>query len=145
MSSNRVEVHRSVLAIRWGDMDALGHVNNTLYFRYMEQARLEWVYAFAGEGNPYDRESGPLIVNASCTFHEPLVYPGAIEVVMSLGDAGRTSIGSYYRITRDGRTVADGESRIVWVNLESGRPTPLPEAVRQLLPDDVPSSGVAPR
>jgi len=135
MPSNRVEVHRSIQSIRWGDMDALGHVNNTLYFRYMEQARLEWIYATAG-GNPYAREAGPLIVNASCTFHEPLVYPGSIEVVMSLGEPGRTSIGSYYRIVRDARTVADGEARMVWVDLASGRPTPVPEAIRALLPED---------
>ena len=42
---SRLLVHTSRLPIRWGDMDALGHVNNTVYFRYMEQARIEWVRA----------------------------------------------------------------------------------------------------
>ena len=138
MPSNRVEVHRSIQPIRWGDMDALGHVNNTLYFRYMEQARLEWAYARAS-GNAYAADTGPLIVNANCTFLEPLVYPGNIEVIMSLGDPGRTSIGSFYDIVRDGRKFAEGAAKIVWIDLSSRRPTPLPDSIRALLPEHDPA------
>ena len=115
-------------------MDALGHVNNTLYFRYMEQARLEWLYGLIARDNPYDGESGPLIVNASCTFFEALVYPVTLEVVMSLGEPGRTSIGSFYEILAGDRRVAEGAARMVWVTRTDGRPTPLPDAVRALVP-----------
>jgi acyl-CoA thioester hydrolase len=136
LASDRVEVHRSIQSVRWGDMDALGHVNNTLYFRYMEQARLEWLHAFVGHARPYEAQSGPLIVNASCTFLEPIVYPAELEIVMTLGDPGRTSIGSFYEILLDGRRVAEGAARMVWVARVDGRPTPLPDAVRALLPAD---------
>ena len=54
---------------------------------------------------------GPVIVNASCNFLMPLVYPGDVEVRMYLGDPGRTSVGSYYEICTDGRKYADGASR----------------------------------
>ena len=67
----RMLIHTSRQAIRWGDMDSLGHVNNTVYFRCLEQARIEWVYGLQAEGEPYDR-TGPVIVNASCIFLEPL-------------------------------------------------------------------------
>ena len=87
----RLLVHTSHQTIRWGDMDALGHVNNTVYFRYMEQARIEWLYAQAKAGVGYDRGTGPVIVNASCTFREPLVFPGEVEVRMFLGNLGRSS------------------------------------------------------
>lgn len=36
-------VYTVVMPIRWGDMDAMGHVNNTVYFQYLEQARIEWL------------------------------------------------------------------------------------------------------
>jgi hypothetical protein len=36
-------VHAMTIPIRWGDMDAMGHVNNTVYFRYLESARIEWL------------------------------------------------------------------------------------------------------
>jgi acyl-CoA thioester hydrolase len=111
-------------------MDALGHVNNTVYFRYMEQARIDWLYEQAREhGAGYATGSGPVIVNASCTFLEPLVYPGDCEVRMFLGDLGRSSVGSFYEIWKDGRKFAEGAAKIVWVDLASGRPTPLPDAI----------------
>ena len=42
---NKRLVHESIIPIRWGDMDAYRHINNTIYFRYMEQARIEWIAA----------------------------------------------------------------------------------------------------
>ena len=124
----RLLVHTSRQSIRWGDMDALGHVNNVTYFRYLEQARIEWVYGLHPAGDAYE-SSDPVIVNASCTFLEPLVYPGDIEVRMYLGDPGRTSIGSYYEIWMNGRQYADGAAKMVWIDLASGRSVPVPDAV----------------
>ena len=124
----KVLVHTSRLPIRWGDMDALGHVNNTVYFRYMEQARIEWVHGmFPAHGAP---ELLPMvIVNASCTFLLPLVHPGEVEVRMLLGDPGRTSIGSFYEIAMNGQTYAEGAAKIVWIDPATGRPAPLPALV----------------
>src|SRR5438105_12390891 len=90
MHDPRVLVHTSRQPIRWGDMDAFRHVNNTVYFRYMEQARLEWLYAQLPHA---DGPTGPVIVNASCTFLVPRVYPGTVEARLLLGDLGRSSIG----------------------------------------------------
>lgn len=122
----RLLVHTSHQAIRWGDMDALGHVNNTLYFRYMEQARLEWVYTLI---DGYAAGQGPVIANAICNFRRPLVYPANLEIHMYLGAPGTTSVTSYYDIVAAGETFADGESRIVWIDLATGRPCPLPAAI----------------
>jgi len=107
-------------------MDALGHVNNTVYFRYMEQARLEWLYAQQPQGCV---DSAPVIVNASCTFLVPLVYPGTVEVRMALGELGRTSIGSFYELWIGETKYAEGAARIVWIDIASGRPVPLPDAI----------------
>jgi acyl-CoA thioester hydrolase len=63
------------MPIRWGDMDAYGHVNNTVYFRYMEQARVEWLEQH--QDLPVrPGGDGPVIINASCTFLVPMTYPG---------------------------------------------------------------------
>ncbi len=133
MTAPRHHVHTSVQPIRWADMDALGHVNNTVYFRYMEQARLEWLYAFAARVGFYDRGQGPVIVNASCNFLLPLVYPGAVEVQMFLGSPGRSSVMSYYDLNLHGKKYADGTAKIVWIDLTTGRSTPLPDAIVQTL------------
>jgi len=124
----RILVHTSRQPIRWADMDMLGHVNNTVFFRYCEQARIEWTYGLHEGGDAYG-DTGPVIVNASCTFLLPLVYPGEIEVRMYLADPGRTSVGSYYEILKDGTKHADGAAKLVWIDIATGRSVPLPDRV----------------
>jgi len=121
-------VHTSRQPIRWGDMDMLGHVNNTVFFRYCEQARIEWTYGLHPDGDAYSG-TGPVIVNASCTFLLPLVYPGDVEVRMYLGDAGRTSVGSFYEILKNGTTHAEGAAKMVWIDLATGSSVLLPDIV----------------
>jgi acyl-CoA thioester hydrolase len=59
--------------MRWGDMDALGHMNNTVYFRYLEQARISW---FDSIGCDYRTQAeGPILGSISCRFVLPAVYP----------------------------------------------------------------------
>ena len=125
----RLLVHTSFQAIRWGDMDKLGHVNNTVYFRYMEQARIEWVQALDPAHGAHHGGTGPVIVNASCTFMTPLVYPADLEVRMYLGDPGRSSVGSYYEIWSGGCKFAEGAAKIVWIDLASGRSVLLPDRI----------------
>ncbi|MFZ4536698.1 acyl-CoA thioesterase [Propionivibrio sp.] len=122
-----------LIPIRWGDMDAYGHVNNTLYFRYMEQARVEYL-----ESNGYPiipKGTAPVIINASCTFLIPLTYPGNVEVKMFFGAPGRSSIPSSYeiRLQGDDTLYATGDSKIVWTDMESGKSVPIPEDLRALL------------
>ena len=134
MSHDRKLVHTARVPIRWGDMDAMGHVNNTVYFRYMEQTRIDWLYACAQRlgVEAYDGE-GPVIVNASCTFHVPLTYPGQAEIRMFAGPPGKSSFESYYEISMDGRKYADGAAKLVWIDLKTAKSAPLPQAFRELL------------
>ena len=67
MNEERKLAHVERVAIRWGDMDAMGHVNNTVYFRYMEQARISWFDALVPEAEAW-KEIGIVIANASCTY-----------------------------------------------------------------------------
>ena len=129
MTARRVHVHTSVQPMRWGDMDALGHLNNTVYFRFMEQARIEWYYAQDRDA-AYAAGTGPVIVNASCTFLVPLVYPGDVEVRMYLGEAGRSSVATHYELDADGKRAAEGAAKMVWIDLSSGRSVPLPDRLR---------------
>ena len=129
----RLLVHTSRQMIRWGDMDMLGHVNNTVYFRYMEQARVEWLERAPIPGGYQSDGTASVIVNATCTFEVPLVYPGDVEVRMYLGGLGRTSVGSYYELCKEGRRHAEGAAKIVWIELATGRPTPLPESIAAMV------------
>jgi len=127
MTAARLHVHTTTPALRWGDMDALGHVNNTAYFRYMEQARIEWALQY--QTGDYKSGKAPIIANASCNYLIPLVYPTTIEVRMFLAHPGRTSVTSYYDIVAAEALYAHGAAKIVWFDFATGRATPLPDAV----------------
>ena len=79
-----------VIPIRWGDMDAMGHVNNALYFRYLETVRLEWLYKIGAPVVP--EGSGPVIVNAFCNFLVQLEYPGDLLARHYVANPGRSSL-----------------------------------------------------
>lgn len=136
MSHKRKLVHIDLIPIRWGDLDSVGHVNNTIYFRYMEQARIDWLDSL---GYPYGpRGEGPVIVNASCTFIKPLNYPGTVEVKTYIGKVGRSSMETWIemRPSYDADTVyAEGGAKIVWVNYALGKSQELPAKMRQAVED----------
>ena len=90
-------VYIARIPLRWGDMDAMGHINNTVYFRFLEQARIEW-YTEMGRG----RENGlveAVLLSAHCTFFRPLKYPGTVEVRTFAGSPGRSSFEITQEIT----------------------------------------------
>jgi acyl-CoA thioester hydrolase len=128
-------VFAASIAIRWGDMDAFGHVNNTEYFRYMEQARIEWFNHLFGTLDA--NGCGPVLVNAQCNFLRQLRYPGTVEVRVFVDAVGRSSIDTRYQLSvtdQPDLLVAEGTAKVVWINFEAEKSTPLPDAIRARLP-----------
>jgi acyl-CoA thioester hydrolase len=128
-------VYMATIPIRWGDMDAFGHVNNTVYFRYMEQARIDWFSASLGELG--EGGNGPVLVNASCTFLRQLRYPGDIQVHICVGAVGRSSMATTYALRRADEPdvlYAQGAAKVVWVNFAEQKSTALPPHILMRLP-----------
>lgn len=123
------------MAIRWGDMDAMGHVNNTVYFRYLEQARIEWLSHVGCAPDPANGE-GPVIVNAHCSFIRQLKFPGDIEVLTYVGPLGRSSFETIQEIRRVDQPdvlAASGGAKVVWVNYQQEKSVALSDAIRKRL------------
>lgn len=133
MSPTRRLIHETLIPIRWGDMDAYQHVNNTVYFRFCEQARCEWLeklgYTVLPEG------IAPVVINASCTFLAPMSYPGTVDLKMYCGQPGRSSLETTYemRLVGEERIYCEGQAKIVWMDAATGKSAPIPEALRALL------------
>ncbi len=133
-------VHTMRMSIRWGDMDAMGHVNNTVYFRYFETARIAWFDQIAAAPDPGG--DGPVIINANCSFLKQLKYPGEIEVTTLVGPPGRSSFQMTHEIRLvgadgvAGQIHAEGGAKVVWVNFPSEKSVPLPAAILALLPSN---------
>jgi acyl-CoA thioester hydrolase len=128
----RILVYEMEIPIRWGDMDAMGHVNNTVYFRYMEQARISWFDEMQMRPDPSGE--GPVIVNAACTFARQLEYPGTVLARSYVGESGRSSIMTYVDMLRTddpGRIYAHGSAKVVWVNFPRQKSVPMPDPIRK--------------
>lgn len=130
----RILMHTSTIPVRWGDMDAYAHVNNTVYFRFCEQARVEWIETL---GFPVLSEAGqgPVIINAACTFLMPITYPATVVVRLYAGEPGRSSVMTWYEILIEGddRVYAEGSSKVVWMDHETGKSVPIPDELRRTL------------
>ena len=134
LPEQRKLVHDMVLSIRWGDMDAMGHVNNTVYFRYMETVRIEWMRAVGCDPDPQGQ--GPVIVNAFCNFYRQLEYPGDVRVKLYVSDPGRTTFDSWCTMERTdqpGVVCAEGGATTIWVDFPQQKAETLPDWMRALV------------
>ena len=128
-------VFEMTLPVRWGDMDAMGHVNNTSYFRFMEIVRIDWMRSL-GEQLDGNTVEGMVIINAFCTFHRQFEYPATVLARMYVSDPGRTSFESWTTMTKveePGAVYASGGATIVWADYSRQKSVPLPERIRRLV------------
>ena len=128
---DRPLVHLMRMPIRWGDMDMMGHVNNAMYFTYLETARIDWFTSIGCSPNPAGE--GPVLINAACTFIKQLEYPGDIEVRTFIGDFGRTSFETFHQIRRVDQpdiVCAEGSAKVVWVDFVAGKSAPLSDELK---------------
>ncbi|MFB6250005.1 MAG: acyl-CoA thioesterase [Salinibacter sp.] len=120
-------VHTEEVSVRWGDMDAGGHVNNSRFFTYFEQARVGWLEAALP--GPLFAESGPVLAEATCDFRRPLTYPARLSIDVYATPPGRSSLKTVYDATRadTAERVATGTAVLVWVSVEGSETVPVPD------------------
>jgi len=132
LPESRKLTHEMVIPVRWGDMDAMGHVNNTVYFRYMEIVRMEWLYRVVGGPGA----QGPVVVNSFCNFLRQIEYPGDVLARHYVAEPGRTSFDVYVTLQRTdnlGVIYAEGGARTVWVDYAAQKSVPLPASLRAVI------------
>ena len=130
-------VHEMRFAVRWGEMDAMGHVNNTVYFRYLENARIAWMEAIGCHPDP--RGEGLVIVNAFCNFYRQLEFPAEVLLKLYVSDPGRTTFdtwGTMERVDRPGEICAAGGATMIWVDFPQQKAKTLPDWMRALVTMD---------
>lgn len=122
------------MRLRWGELDALRHLNNVAYFRYFEEARIHW---FATLGIEYgDDGEGPILANIETRFIKPALYPEDVAIELRIGKVGNSSfvLAHTMRSATDPSVVyATGEAVLVWIDIAAGKSRPLPDRIRVLL------------
>lgn len=130
-------IHR--LSVRFRDCDALGHVNNAVYFTYFEQARFHHWLALG-----YDLRTLPpgvpgfILARAECDFEAQVTYGDELEVRLTVSALGRTSFTYDYELVNvaTGERVASARSVQVCFDYGTQAPVPIPEELRRLLGGD---------
>jgi len=123
------------IPVRWGDLDAMGHLNNATYFRLMEEARVQW-FAQLGFGINIQQGEAPILAHAACDFVKAIAYPSTALVKQIVTRVGRSSVEMSVVIERKetpGVACATGRTVVVWYDYSSGQSKPWPQAVRALI------------
>ena len=121
------------IPVRWGDLDALGHVNNIRFIQYLEEARCVWLSQTEGawgEGN-----TGPVVVNLNCNFRQTIKWPTTARVRLFVDPGSGRSVTLRYVLSDaddPDRIYADASTVLVWIDTQANQAIDPPEGVLEM-------------
>jgi acyl-CoA thioester hydrolase len=120
------------ITVAWGEMDAFQHVNNIVYLRYAESARIAYLEQAGLSESMEGTGIGPILASINCRYLFPVTYPDIVRVGTRVTEIGADRFTVHFRIvsTRHGRVAAQGDSVIVSYDYRNGSKVPLPEPMR---------------
>lgn len=115
--------------VAWGDMDAFGHVNNVLYYRYMESARIRYM----DELNIFQHDVYTVVASNQCKYIRPVFYPDQLKIGARVEEMRNSALRMSYLLWSEQQQaiVALGEAVMVCVDKENMLKLPIPEIIRQ--------------
>jgi len=125
------------IAVRWRDLDAFNHVNNSNYLTYLEEARLQWLSHVPGPW--FDDHAMPVMAAVQLNYRRPIEWPAQVQVELFCERLGTSSMTIGHRILdaeNADRLYSDGNVVMVWMDPATGKPVALPEAIRDAVPHD---------
>ena len=119
--------------VAWGEMDAMGHVNNIVYFRYFESARIAYFEKMDLMGYMTETGIGPILAAASCKFKIPLSYPDHVLIGTKVASIDEDRFVMEYVVfsKKHQKVAAEGDGVIVTYNYREGKKAAVPEVVRK--------------
>ena len=117
------------IPVAWGDMDALGHVNNTIYLRWFESSRIAFFERIALSASRPEKV-GPILASTTCDYLMPVEYPATVVVGARLQRIGNTSFVIEHLATKGGAPVARGSAVVVLIDYETGEKVRVPDEMR---------------
>jgi acyl-CoA thioester hydrolase len=123
------------LPVLWGDQDAFGHVNNTIYLRWFESARIAYAERVGLSALMAAARIGPILASITCDYRRPITYPETIRVGARVTRIGRSSMTMEHVIVPEGpgAIAAEGSSTIVVFDYNVDRPHPVPADIRHAI------------
>ena len=134
------------IPVAWGEMDAFQHVNNSVYFRYFESARIAYFERLELMEYMQMTGVGPILASTQCRFRIPLTYPDVVRVGAKIADIADDRFVMHYAVVsqRLQKLAAEGEGVIVSFNYRENQKAPLPEVIRQRIAAIEATAGTTP-
>jgi acyl-CoA thioester hydrolase len=119
--------------VAWGEMDAFQHVNNIVYFRYFENARIAYSEKVGLHRYREETGIGPILGSVACKFKIPLTFPDVVSIGARVIDieADRLTMKHIVVSARHNKIAAEGDGVIVIYDYREGKKTALPEELRK--------------
>lgn len=127
MTEQKIIVHEKEVVVAWGDMDALGHVNNARYFDYFQEARIEWLRDMKIS---MTAQTGPVVIQVACTYLKPVIYPATLLLRSKVHTLGTSSMMMDHDLYQNDVLMAQGSCKVVWIDYTQGKSIPLPKVIR---------------
>jgi acyl-CoA thioester hydrolase len=122
--------------IRFGDLDAMRHLNNVVFLRFFETARIRFISELLPDHLPTAPEADDTaMIFAQChiDYRSPVQYDEELHVVVWVGEVKRSSFRTDFRMHVDGRLAAEGYGWLVCFDYTTQRSTPIPDRLRERL------------
>lgn len=124
--------HFVPIQVKWGEMDSLGHVNNTVFYRYSEDGRIDYIHAIA-DGGDTQTSAGPILADLRCNFRQQLRFPANVEIGTRVRRLGRSSLEIeqclFFAESED--VIAVYDNVIVWFDFGAQTSMRVPETIRE--------------
>jgi acyl-CoA thioester hydrolase len=120
------------IPVAWGEMDSFQHVNNVVYFRYFESARIAYSEKIGLQEYKEKTGIGPILGSTACKYKLPLTYPDTVSVGAKIVSVEEDRFTMNYVVVshRHQKIAAEGEGVIVMYDYREGKKTALPDAIR---------------
>ena len=120
------------IPVAWGEMDALSHVNNVVYFRYFETARIDYFNRTSLMTDIPKTNIGPVLGETSCKYFRPVTYPDTLSVGSKIVKLGEDRFEMEYAIFSQNQQqlTTKGRAKVVMFDFANQRTVPLPDSVR---------------
>ena len=121
------------IPVVWGDMDAYQHVNNVVYFRLFENARIAYFQELGVLEQMDQTGVGPILASTHCRFKIPLTYPDTVSVGAKVTEIQEDRFVMKYAVAshRHQKIAAEGEGLVVHFNYREVRKERIPDELRQ--------------
>ena len=124
------------IQVAWGEMDALQHVNNSVYFKYFETARLDLFNQINLLDDLKTTSVGPVLSETNARFKRPVTFPDSIVVGVKISDINEDRFVMHYTVFSKAQQAVTtiGWAKVVMFNFKTGKKAKLtPELLSALL------------